>query len=159
MHTILLIIHVLLAISLVSLVLIQHGKGADAGAAFGSGASGTVFGARGSGNFLSRSTAVLATLFFVTSLALAYLIHGGGAPSSVVDQLKQQAPVEQQAPAPKPVPGSEGSAPLVPDAAPERSQAPEQSQPQSAPEESGASAPAAPSDVPAPANGSEDNDK
>jgi len=73
MHTFLLIIHVMLAVSLIVLVLIQHGKGADAGAAFGSGASATVFGSRGSASFLTRATAVLAALFFVTSLSLAYL--------------------------------------------------------------------------------------
>jgi preprotein translocase subunit SecG len=72
MQTILTVVHLFLAIGLVGLVLIQHGKGADAGAAFGSGASATVFGARGSANFLSRSTAALAALFFVTSIALAY---------------------------------------------------------------------------------------
>ncbi len=72
MQTILVIIHLMLALGVIGLVLIQHGKGADAGAAFGSGASATVFGAQGSGSFLSRATAVLATLFFLTSLALAY---------------------------------------------------------------------------------------
>jgi len=65
------VFHVLLSLGLIALVLMQHGKGADAGAAFGSGASATVFGARGSGNFLSRATAVLATLFFVTSIVMA----------------------------------------------------------------------------------------
>lgn len=72
MQTILVVLHLFLALGLIGLVLMQHGKGADAGAAFGSGASGTVFGAKGAANFLSRSTAVLATLFFVTSLALAW---------------------------------------------------------------------------------------
>jgi preprotein translocase subunit SecG len=72
METILTVIHLFLAIGLVGLVLMQHGKGADAGAAFGSGASATVFGSQGSANFLSRSTAILATLFFITSLWLAY---------------------------------------------------------------------------------------
>lgn len=66
------IVHVLTAIALVGLVLIQHGKGADAGASFGGGASQTVFGSRGSGNFLTRATAILATVFFLTSLALAW---------------------------------------------------------------------------------------
>lgn len=75
MQTVLLVIHVLLAIGLVALVLIQHGKGADAGAAFGSGASSTVFGSRGAASFLSRATAILATLFFVVSLALAILAN------------------------------------------------------------------------------------
>lgn len=73
MHTFILVIHVLLALGLIVLVLIQHGKGADAGAAFGSGASATVFGARGSSSFLTRATGILATLFFITSLCLAYL--------------------------------------------------------------------------------------
>jgi len=72
MDTILVIIHLFLAIGLIGLILIQHGKGADAGAAFGSGASATVFGASGSANFLSRATGFLALLFFITSLALAW---------------------------------------------------------------------------------------
>jgi preprotein translocase subunit SecG len=72
METILIVFHLVLSIGLVGLILIQHGKGADMGAAFGSGASSTVFGARGSASFLSRTTAALATLFFITSLALAY---------------------------------------------------------------------------------------
>ena len=73
MKTIVLAVHLLVSFSLVALVLIQRGKGADIGAAFGSGASQTVFGARGSGSFLTRATAVLAAVFFVTSLTLAYL--------------------------------------------------------------------------------------
>ncbi len=72
MDTILVIIHLFLAIGLIGLILIQHGKGADAGAAFGSGASATVFGSSGSANFLSRATGILALLFFITSLALAW---------------------------------------------------------------------------------------
>ncbi len=72
MQTILVVIHLVLALGVIGLVLIQHGKGADAGAAFGSGASATVFGAQGSGSFLSRATALLAAAFFLTSLALAY---------------------------------------------------------------------------------------
>jgi preprotein translocase subunit SecG len=108
MHTFLVIFQVLAAIALVGLILIQHGKGADAGAAFGSGASGTVFGSRGSANFLSRATAVLATVFFLTSLALAYLVHGQKESSSVVDKL---APTVEQPAIPEPVvPGSEGAA-------------------------------------------------
>ena len=92
----LLIVHVLLSVSLIPLVLLQHGQGADAGAAFGSGASATVFGSRGSANFLSRTSAVLATLFFATSLALAYLYSNPQQPKSVT----QQAPsVTQKAPA------------------------------------------------------------
>lgn len=72
MFTFILVVHIIVAIGLSGLILIQHGKGADAGASFGSGAAGTVFGASGSGNFLTRVTAVLAVIFFCTSLALAY---------------------------------------------------------------------------------------
>jgi preprotein translocase subunit SecG len=73
LHTLALVFHMLFAAGIVGLVLLQRGKGADAGAGFGAGASGTVFGARGSSSFLSRSTAILAALFFITSLSLAYL--------------------------------------------------------------------------------------
>lgn len=65
--------HVIIAVSIIVLVLMQQGKGADMGAAFGSGSSGSVFGASGSGNFLSRTTAIVATLFFITSLSLTYM--------------------------------------------------------------------------------------
>ena len=91
--------HVLVSLAICGLVLLQRGKGADAGAAFGSGASGTVFGARGSANFLSRATAVLATLFFVNSLALAYLTTQRTAPDSVVDSVLP-TPDAVQTPAP-----------------------------------------------------------
>ena len=73
LYQIIIVIHILLGIGIIGLVLIQHGKGADAGAAFGSGASGSVFGAQGSASFLSRTTAIFAGLFFVTSLSLAFL--------------------------------------------------------------------------------------
>ena len=79
-HNILVIVQVLSAIAMIGLVLVQHGKGADMGAAFGSGASGSLFGATGSANFLSRSTAVLAFVFFGSTLFLAY--HGNPAASS-----------------------------------------------------------------------------
>lgn len=72
METLVLVIHILAALAICGLVLLQHGKGADAGAAFGSGASGSVFGATGSANFLSRATAIAAVIFFVTSLGLTY---------------------------------------------------------------------------------------
>jgi preprotein translocase subunit SecG len=90
-QTLAVVFHVLLAASIIGLVLIQRGKGADAGAGFGAGASGTVFGSRGSGSFLSRTTAILATLFFLTSLGLSYLFSQQTAPSSVVDRV-QPAP-------------------------------------------------------------------
>jgi preprotein translocase subunit SecG len=81
-----LIAHTLIALLIIALVLLQRGKGADAGAAFGAGASGTVFGARGSSSFFSRATAVCATAFFVSSLTLAYLSsQGSAAPESLLE--------------------------------------------------------------------------
>jgi len=79
--------HVVIAALMIGLILIQHGKGADAGAAFGSGASGTVFGSKGSGSFLTRSTAILATLFFITSLSLAYLGGNRTAPENIINNV------------------------------------------------------------------------
>jgi preprotein translocase subunit SecG len=73
LESILLVVHMVVALVVIGLVLLQHGKGADMGAAFGSGSSGSLFGAAGSANFLSRSTAVLATVFFLSSLGLTYL--------------------------------------------------------------------------------------
>jgi len=81
--SILLVIHVMLSLAIIVLVLLQRGKGAEAGAALGGGSSGSVFGARGASNFLSRSTAILATAFFVTSLGLAYLSTNTESASSV----------------------------------------------------------------------------
>jgi preprotein translocase subunit SecG len=72
MEILVLVFHVLAALGIIGLVLLQHGKGADVGAAFGSGASGSIFGASGSANFLSRATAILALVFFITSLGLTY---------------------------------------------------------------------------------------
>ncbi|WP_428086760.1 preprotein translocase subunit SecG [Candidatus Thioglobus sp.] len=87
---IILIVHVLLALSLVALVLMQHGKGADAGAAFGAGASGSVFGARGANSFMYKLTASVAIGFFATSLTLAYLAtnetSADNDPTSIVEQ-------------------------------------------------------------------------
>ncbi|MDX1496625.1 MAG: preprotein translocase subunit SecG [Salinisphaeraceae bacterium] len=98
MFSVLVVLQVIIAIALIGLVLIQHGKGADAGAAFGAGASGTVFGSRGTANFLSRSTAALAAAFFITSLALAYMVsHGGNQGGSLADQIANEAPKEAPA--------------------------------------------------------------
>ena len=95
------------ALAIIGLVLLQHGKGADMGAAFGSGSSGSLFGATGSANFLSRTTAVLAAIFFATSLGLAYLAtHRPKASGGVMDAVKEQ-------PAAVPAP----SAPVQPEAA------------------------------------------
>jgi preprotein translocase subunit SecG len=104
MYTFLIVVYVLVAVSLVGLVLIQHGKGADAGAAFGSGASGTVFGARGSANFLSRTTAWLAAAFFALSLVLAYFMHGRAAPHSVVEAEPAAPAAKIELPAPAATP-------------------------------------------------------
>jgi preprotein translocase subunit SecG len=119
MQTILVVFHLLLSLALVGLVLMQHGKGADAGAAFGSGASATVFGSQGSANFLSRSTAILATAFFATSLALAYFsMQSGDQPglmdSDMAEEVAEPA-VEQQVPElPAPVAVPESDLPAVP---------------------------------------------
>ena len=90
LYNIILVVHVLIATGLIALVLLQQGKGADAGAAFGAGASGTVFGSQGSASFLTRTTAVLATLFFVTSLTLFTLASNLSKPESVVDTHTEQ---------------------------------------------------------------------
>jgi preprotein translocase subunit SecG len=91
LQTIVFSAHLLIAVSIVALVLMQRGKGADAGTGFGAGASGTVFGARGSANFLSRTTAVLATMFFVTSLTLAYLgAEPRQEPASLLERMSEQ---------------------------------------------------------------------
>jgi len=106
-----LLVHVLAGLGMIGLILMQHGKGADMGAAFGSGASGSLFGASGSANFLSRTTAVLATVFFITSLSLAYLVsHVPKASSSVmegisapVEAVQDSVPAPEQAPETAPV--------------------------------------------------------
>jgi len=101
LYSILLIVQVIISIGLITFVLLQHGKGADAGAAFGSGASSTVFGAQGSANFLSRTTAIFATLFFINSLAMAYIISNQQVAESVVDSVVIEEPVvEEASPAP-----------------------------------------------------------
>ena len=105
MMMVLLVVHVVICLALVGLVLIQQGQGADAGAAFGSGSSGTVFGARGAASFLTRLTAGLATALFLTSLVLAYLGAHAGGPASITDKLPL-------APASQPTPASEAPAPL-----------------------------------------------
>ncbi|MEM6986620.1 MAG: preprotein translocase subunit SecG [Pseudomonadota bacterium] len=104
MESLILVVHVLLAVAVIGFVLIQHGKGADAGAAFGSGASGTVFGAAGAGNFLARVTTLLATAFFVTSVTLFYLAANRDGGGSVLDELGDSvvqplAPVDEEVPA------------------------------------------------------------
>jgi preprotein translocase subunit SecG len=86
LYQVIIVIHILLGVGIVGLVLMQQGKGADAGAAFGSGASGSVFGAQGAASFLSRTTAIFATLFFITSLGLAALSGYHGKKTDLMDQ-------------------------------------------------------------------------
>jgi preprotein translocase subunit SecG len=109
-QTTVLIIHTLIALGIIGLVLLQRGKGADAGAAFGAGASGTVFGSRGSGSFFSRATAVLATAFFATSLTLAYLSsQRGTAPESLLESapaVEAEQAVPETLPAEEEIPAS-----------------------------------------------------
>lgn len=107
--TILLAVHILLALLLIGVILLQQGKGATAGAAFGSGASSTVFGARGSASFLTRLTAILAALFFANSLYLSYLYGQTIKPQSLLDQVQSSAPA---------APGAEDLPPLAPTSMP-----------------------------------------
>lgn len=102
MQTIFLVLHILIALSLVTLILLQQGQGSAAGTGFGGGASSTVFGSRGSATFLSRVTAVLATVFFLTSLTLAYFATQRQEPASVVERSGPE-PIELSVPAPEPV--------------------------------------------------------
>ena len=109
--TAVLAVQMLTALAMIGLILIQHGKGADMGAAFGSGSSGSLFGASGSANFLSRTTAVLAAVFFACTLALAYFgnlrpVESG----SVLDR----AATTNTAPAPVPAPAASGAAAQIP---------------------------------------------
>ena len=110
MQIVLLLIHVVIALGICGLVLLQHGKGADMGAAFGSGSSGSLFGASGSANFLSRSTGILAAVFFITSLGLTWFSMQKPTATSVMD-----AP--QAVPAPV-APPEGGVAPVPEPAAP-----------------------------------------
>ena len=115
---IILAVHVIAALGIIGLVLIQHGKGADMGAAFGGGSSGSLFGATGSANFLSRLTAVMATVFFLTSLSMAYIAThkpkagGGGVMDSVPGVPK--APAVPATPSPAVIPGQEPAKAVIP---------------------------------------------
>ncbi len=115
MQTLVLVLHILAAVGIVVLVLLQHGKGADMGAAFGSGSAGSLFGSAGAANFLSRTTAVLAAVFFATSLGLTYFsapAKSGGV-TQQIDSAAAKSVVKPAAPAPSApapaVPPAEGS--------------------------------------------------
>lgn len=108
LHTIIVVIQVLSALTIIGLVLLQHGKGADMGAAFGSGASGSLFGATGSSNFLSKSTGLAAAIFFGATLALAFI---GNRPASVTGGVMDNLPATTApaaAPAPAPAAPAQG---------------------------------------------------
>jgi preprotein translocase subunit SecG len=108
MYDALLVIFLLVAVGLIALVMLQQGKGADMGASFGAGASGTLFGSSGSGNFMTRMTAVLATLFFVISLILGNLSTHKNEQGSQWENLSQPAkPAQTQAPAAPAAPNSD----------------------------------------------------
>ena len=110
LETGLLILHLLVAVAICGFVLLQHGKGADMGAAFGSGSSGSLFGAAGSANFLSRTTAILAAIFFASSLGLTWFATTRGAPPGVM----QKGIMEKMAPKASDVPSAPGVSPGAP---------------------------------------------
>ena len=142
LQTLAVVFHVLFAAAIVGLVLLQRGKGADAGAGFGAGASGTVFGARGSASFLSRTTAVLATLFFLSSLGLSYLFSQQQAPTSVMDTLPAEAPAPLQTDPTSQLPMLPQTPTQTPTQAP--TPTPTQAQPAPAPASESSTTPAAP---------------
>jgi preprotein translocase subunit SecG len=119
-YVVLIVGHVVVALAIIGLVLLQHGKGADMGSGFGGGASASLFGATGSANFLSRTTAVLATIFFVLSLALAYFAtNRPKAQGGIMDAVKTEKPAAEvpQAPAaqkPAPEPAKPAAEPAKP---------------------------------------------
>ena len=119
LETILFVVQILVAIALCGLILLQHGKGADMGAAFGSGSSGSLFGAAGSANFLSRTTAILAAVFFLSSLGLTYLgtthARSGVTQQGVMQDVPAPKAGESAAPAPAaPAPATPAPPPASP---------------------------------------------
>jgi len=119
MLNVVVMLQILAALVMIGLVLVQHGKGADMGASFGSGASGSLFGATGSANFLSRSTAVCAAVFFVCTLGLAYLSNERARPTSGTGSVLEGAPVKAPAPVASGVPQiPTGAAPATTNTAP-----------------------------------------
>jgi preprotein translocase subunit SecG len=119
-YTVLIVAHVVIALAIIGLVLLQHGKGADMGSGFGGGASASLFGATGSANFLSRTTAVLATVFFLLSLALAYFAtNRPKSATGIMDAVKTEKPATEvpQPPAPQ-QPAAEAARPAAEPAKP-----------------------------------------
>lgn len=103
MYTAILAIHIIVAISMIGLILIQHGKGADAGASFGAGGAGTVFGATGAANFLTRATAVLTGIFFITSLTLGYFAKQQSKDNYSLDSTGTSTQIQKTTPVNNPV--------------------------------------------------------
>jgi len=125
LETILFVLQIVVAIALCGLILLQHGKGADMGAAFGSGSSGSLFGAAGSANFLSRTTAILAAVFFLTSLGLTYLgtthVRSGNMQQGVMQDAPVTKAIEGPAPAtPGPAPTPAPATPAAPQGTPSK---------------------------------------
>ena len=114
MQDLILVVDVISAVGLIGLILLQQGKGADIGASFGSGASQTLFGSRGSANFLTRTTAVLATVFFLSNLGLAWMYANHTGPASVTKSLVTEQPAKLEAPATAPEVPSVPKTPEVP---------------------------------------------
>jgi preprotein translocase subunit SecG len=116
MQTLVLVLHILAALGIVVLVLLQHGKGADMGAAFGSGSAGSLFGSAGAANFLSRTTAILAAVFFLTSLGLTYF-SAPSKSSGVIEQMQIPGTPQKAVPAQQPAaPAPSAPAPAAPPA-------------------------------------------
>jgi len=125
LRTVLTVLQVFVSFGIIGLVLLQRGKGADAGAGFGAGASGTVFGARGARTALSRATAIFAAVFMVNSLALAYMGQRKvEAPTTILDQPVSSTPAPSSAPPPVAPPSSEPTGPAAPLTGPENDSAP-----------------------------------
>jgi preprotein translocase subunit SecG len=144
LNSLLIVIQVICAVSVIVLILLQHGKGADMGAAFGGGASGSLFGASGSANFLSRSTAVLAAIFFLATIGMAYTATAARLSSARTERSGVMSTVGKPAPAPTPTGTSPagGPAAIPPTSAPQSGTTP-------APSSTEGTAPAnRPSDIP-----------
>ncbi len=114
MESVILVVHVITALSIIGLVLLQHGKGADMGAAFGSGSAGSVFGSSGSANFLSRTTAVLATIFFISSISLTIVSSKKNVDKGIMNQPAQQSAPAESLPSQIPAPPASAPAAAVP---------------------------------------------
>ena len=156
-QSVVVVIHIIVALVIIGLVLLQHGKGADMGASFGGGSAGSLFGATGSANFLSRTTAIVATVFFLTSLGMAHIAThkptasgGGGVMETAPVDPAKAVPAAPAAPSPAAIPGQGKAAPGAAGAAAPAG-VPATPAPAQAAPAAPAAAPAAPAAVPPPA--------